>query len=206
MIVNTLRIITVIIAGLVPTVNAELIHANGNVNLVHGTLATNSGSVPISGASDGNTTLVANGQIFTDSHGGATDYFVVEPAGLVFDINLGSAHTLGSVSFWNRAGINGNGVTAFNVVFSTDSIFGNGDDSAVFIFKPTNSGGLQQVFNLTSPVRNAQFARISITNNDYAALEGGDRVGFTEIQFGKSIESPALLQVGEITLSLEKIE
>lgn len=202
-----LRIIAVLITGLETAVSAELIHANGNVKLVHGTLDITSGSPPVSGASDGNTTLSPYGQIFTTSHGElTTDYFVAEPEGLVFDIDLGKVYSLASVSFWNRGAINGNGVTAFKVVFSTDSIFGNGDDSSAFTFKPTNSGGSQQTFNLSSPVKNAQFARVSITDNDSGVLEGGDRVGLTEIQFGKLIETPTLVQVGGIALSLEKAE
>lgn len=204
---NTLRIVTALIAGLGSAVGAELIHASGKVTLVRGTLDPTEGSAPISGASDGNTTLTSSGQIFTTSLGAlTTDYFVGEPGGLVFDIDLGEAYSLGSVSFWNRGGINGNGVTAFKVVFSTDAIFGNADDSAVFMFQPTNSGGAQQTFRLTSQVTNAQFARVSITDNDGGVLEGGDRVGFTEIQFGKAVEVPALLQVGGITLSLEPSE
>jgi len=196
-----------LILSLGVTANAALVHAGGNVTLVSGTVwGTGFGSATEIGASDGNITSTANGQLFTNDPGGfPSDYFTVAPA-IVLDMNLGSAMSLDSISFWNRGAVNANGTTSFNAVFSTDATFGNGDDSAAFAFNPVNTGGTQQDFALGSVVANAQYVRVTIDDNDFGVGLGGDRAAFTEFQFNQVPEpsSTALLGLGGLALILRR--
>ncbi|MGB0775055.1 MAG: hypothetical protein ACPGUY_04370, partial [Akkermansiaceae bacterium] len=179
------------------TVDAALVHAGGNATLVSTTTFDGgAGSASVAGTSDGNTTSTANGQVFTNDPGGfPSDYFAVASA-IIIDLDLGSTMSIDSIAFWNRgAASNGNATRSFNAVFSTDSTFGNGDDSSAFSFNPVNSGGNQQDFALGTTVNNAQFVRITIDDNDFGTFAGGDRVAFTEFQFNAVPEpsSTALL-------------
>jgi hypothetical protein len=205
---NTIRASLALILGLSASANAALISANGNVTLVSTTTVIDGGT--IAGASDVNNSPAANGQVYTNAPGGdGTDYFVeaVQPAEIIFDLDLGSTQNIDAIAFWNRNTTNnGNAVTSFNAVFSTDSTFGNADDSQSFAFNPANNGGGQQDFTLGSVVNNAQYVRITIDDNDYGNAAGGDRVGFTEFQFNVVPEpsSAALLGLGGLALILRR--
>jgi hypothetical protein len=128
-----------------------------------------------------------NGQIYTNDPGGyPSDYFAnADP--IVLDMNLGQTYFIDSIAFWNRGVFNNNSVSSFSAVFSTDSTFGNGDDSSTFTYTPAiGVDGTQQDFALGTTLSNAQFVRITINDNYYDpgnAGAGGDRVNFTEFQF-----------------------
>lgn len=193
--------------------NAALIHAGGDVTLVSATtFDTGIGSSPVTGASDGDTGAGSgnNGQLFTDDPGGfPSDYFVNAPS-IVMDMNLGTVYIIDSISFWNRGSYNANSVSSFSAIFSTDSIFGNGDDSALFSFNPAeNIGGDQQDFALGTTVSDAQYVRITIDDNYFgtpSAGAGGDRTNFSEFQFNAVPEpsSTALLSLGGLALILRR--
>lgn len=184
--------------------SAALIHANGNVTLRSSTIIDSSGG--IAAMSDGNSTFQGNGQVYTnDRNGGTGDYFASGDP-LVADLDLGAVFPIDLIAFWNRGNINGNGTTSFNAIFSADSTFGNGDDSAVFAFNPANNGGEQQNFSLGSVV-NARYVRITVDDNAFdGSGNGGDRVGFTEFQFNNVPEpsSVALLGLGGLALILRR--
>lgn len=179
--------------GLGTVANAGLIDAGGDVTLV--SASTIAGGT-IANASDGS---LANGggygEIYTNDPGGyPSDYFANAPA-FVFDLNLGTATNIDSIAFWSRPGPHNNSVSAFSAVFSTDSTFGNGDDSSAFDFTPDNLGAVQQDLALGTTVTGVQYVRISITDNYFDAgnaAVGGDRLAFTEFQVN-AIPEPATL-------------
>ena len=177
--------------------HAELINANGNVTLVSTTTVFEQGNV--TDASDGNTASTPNGQIYTNAPGGGNaDYFNVA-SDIVFDINLGGLYNIDEVAFWNRGEFNGNSVSSFSTVFSPDSTFGNGNDSGLFNFDPAvNIGGTQQNFSLGTTVIGMQYVRVTIDDNYFGTVPGGDRVNFTEFQFNTVAvpEPSSLLMLG----------
>lgn len=187
------------------TASAALISANGNATLISTDTPLDAGSSAIGAISDGNTALANNGQIFTtDRNGGTGDYFAAGGP-IIVELDLGQAFDIDSISFWNRGNVNGNGVTSFNAVFSSDVTFAT-NNSSVYAFTTANTGGDQQDFALGTVLGGAQYVRIIIDDNGFGNGVGGDRVGFTEFQFNAVPEpsSTALLGLGGLALILRR--
>ncbi|QQL43674.1 PEP-CTERM sorting domain-containing protein [Sulfuriroseicoccus oceanibius] len=201
--------------GLAGAANAALINAidsGGSAALVSTTTVFQQGDVL--DVSDGDVGTIAdygnNGQIFTNDPGaGGGDYFAQAAEAIIFDIDLGNTYAIDAIAFWNRGLYGGNSVRTFTATFSTDSVFGNGDDSQLFTFNAAEGVGPdQQDFDLGTLVSNAQYVQISITDNFFGVngAAGGDRVNFSEFQFNAVPEpsSAALLGLGGLAMILRR--
>ena len=130
-------------------------------------------------------------------NGGAGDYFNPTPTPrprLVFD--LGSAVPLNEISLWGYADTNGNGMTDFNLRFSTDGSFGGVFQSFSGMTQPVTP---RQSFSF--PLVTAQYVELTPTDNLFGvAPPGGDRVGFGEVAF-QVVPEPSTALFGLLGLS-----
>ena len=190
-----LSLIAVALLIFAGNVNAELIQATGVTT--DGTVVSPGG---VAAASDGNTNGPV-GDVYTDKGGTfpepGSDYFI-ENGGvpLLFEFDLGSAYMIDSIAFWNRgSAAHGNSTKNFDVTFSTDATFGNGDDVVGGSFV-ADSISAQQDFAVALGGGSFQYVQISITDNYGGDFAGGDRVAFNEVQFN-TVEASVL---GDVNL------
>lgn len=102
------------------------------------------------------------------------------------EMDLGSVQTVGGFDFFDRLPA-GDKTTAFDLTFSVDSIFGNGDDI---------------VQSYTGSTQSAEFAGISAQYVRYDVVTGTGNLGVSEIQFYAIPEpsSAGLLGLGGLAL------
>jgi len=169
---------------LVPPAQSELVHADGNVTLVAG-----SQYYPVAYASDGNTAS----RWVTDAVGGyPSDYFEYGPIPIII-LDLGSDVSMDIVAFFGYGtdGPHNNCASAFSLRFATETE-GTGGFGTSISYNPTiNPENLSQTTQQNfafGTIITARYIEVTITDNFYEATDpygGGDRVGFSEIQFNE---------------------
>lgn len=174
------------------TANAALVNAGGDVT------TTASQFFPVSRAGDGNTASnwVTNANV--------PDYFTAfGPAVLIFDLQSDQPLTGAAFNAYaTDVNANRNSVSVFSLRFATDAE-GTGAFGSSIAFNPTYnpahiSQSIQQDFLFGQQI-DARYVEMTITDNHYTpGLPGGDRVGFSELQF--IIPDPPIVYSGDTTL------
>jgi hypothetical protein len=173
-----------------PHALAELISAEGNVTLVSGSMY-----YPVSCTSDGNILS----RWATNSPGGyQSDYFEVGPVPVII-LDLGSDTTMSRVAFWGfgTSGPSNSSASRFSLRFAIDAEGPQGVAGSITYtptFYPANLGQtLEQDFDFDRLVT-ARYVEVTVGDNYFDPVRpflGGDRVGLSEIQFGRTLLNKA---------------
>ncbi len=114
------------------------------------------------------------GDFFADS-GGAT---------IVFDLTFDRQYRFSDLVFWGYhfGGANGNEGRRFELAFSNDG--GTSFLPPVIVERPLGSATVANAatLNLGTPL-DANFVRVTVLDNHFGAIGGGDRVGLGELRF-----------------------
>lgn len=121
----------------------------------------------------------------TNAPGGfPADYFAVTNDTVAFDLTLADSYTLESYAHWGYHFNQANGNTASEAVLQFSD-----DGGATFQSSQTVNIALT-TFNASVSVLDsveANFIRITYTDNYFGTARGGDRLGVSEIRFGGTI-------------------
>lgn len=175
--------------------NADLINAGGDVssNVIN--------FFAISNASDGNTT---SSWVTDDPAPAGSGYFVDKPLPTpTLILDLQSDQDIRGAAFWAYAtnvAANRNSVSEFSLRFATDAEgtanFGN---SITYnpTFNPAHiSQSIQQNYFFGQDI-SARYVEMTLTDNHYDGINpGGDRVGFSDLQFFTSFTGDTTLYNG----------
>ena len=191
---------------------AELIHASGNVVATDDdVISTSFGADKASDGINGNNSRYTTHQVDT---GGYFDSVTTNPV-LVFD--LGQNITIDGIAFWAYYNeMHPNSLKGATLRFATDAdVVGDGDvssledllDSANFDFG--NDSSVSYSFDFTAQYLTsadqqdfvfdqqvtARYVEMTMTSN-----YGGNRVGFSEIQFNEAVPEPSALSLAVLGL------
>ena len=133
-----------------------------------------------------------------DTGPGAGDFFADGGVAPVFTIDLGGTYSVTDFVIWGYhfGANNGNHPKNITLEFSTNG--GTSYGSPLGILVP-NAGAFNgaDVVNFSS--RNANFVRMTVTDNYFGSYSGGDRVGISEIRFmGDAIPEPSSFLLGSL--------
>lgn len=124
------------------------------------------------------------------------DYFTTSQPVPVLTLDLGQDRLLSQISIWGYG--QPNSASRFSLRFATSSEGTGGFGSSVAynpVFLPAQQSLTLQDFSFAQNVT-ARYVKMTITDNFYSASNpnaGGDRVGLSEIAFGKPIPEPGSL-------------
>jgi len=139
-----------------------------------------------------NVNFTDNAWTTTDPNGPASDFFSNNTATVIFKFDLGGTFTdIDTFVAWGYhfGTFNGNSASNVTLDFSTDG--GLTVASSQTIAVPFAAAvNLATIVKLT-PV-NANFITMTVNDNHYGDVRGGDRVGISEIRFGSNLTTPVL--------------
>jgi hypothetical protein len=166
----------------------ELIHADGNVTLIEG-----SAYYAVENASDGITT---NFWVTEDPGGYPSDYYEFGPAPIMV-MDLGSDVVIDAVAYWGYFVV-GNSTSEFSLRFATGADgpvgFGTSVTSNPTLYPGPEDNTVQQNLPMGVTVK-ARYVEVTVTDNyfdpDAPPEDGGDRVGFAELQFNTVVPEKA---------------
>lgn len=132
--------------------------------------------------------------------GGSNDYYLsgTTPV-LVFD--LGSVRALTHVALWPYTGqafdASGNSVSQIDLKFSDDLDFSASPLVSLNPAQPANSSGANPGELLAlGGIYSGRYVQLTLTDNFFGALNGGDRVGLGEVRFAAIVPAPLALPAG----------
>lgn len=121
-------------------------------------------------------------------NGGAGDYFDPASGTVVFEMDLGGTFNLTDLVSWpyNFGAANGNTLSAATLEFSTNG--GTSYSSSQNVMIPLNAAMPANANIVPFTPTDANFIRMTVTDNHLEGAPGGDRAGLAEIRFLDSVD------------------
>ena len=120
---------------------------------------------------------------------------------VVFEFDLGAMYNVDSFAAWGyHFGVNnGNSIKEVTLDFSTDGGTTYGSSQAINVDFPS-SPNLATIVDLTAT--NANYIKMTVTDNHFGDAAGGDRVGIAEIRFTSATAVPEPTSLGILGLGV----
>lgn len=131
------------------------------------------------------------------------DYFTTSQPIPRLTLDLGQDRLLSQISIWGYG--HPNGASRFSLLFATGAEGTGAFGTSIAynpVFLPAQQSLTLQDFTFTQNVT-ARYVRMTITDNYYSASNpgaGGDRVGLSEIAFGRAVPEPGALPLVGLAL------
>ncbi len=185
------------------TPNQELtgLNLDNEINIINGNGLSATPTV-------GNVTSVTHDSVSFSSPGnawatidpgpGAGDFFAEGGNAPMFTIDLGGTYSVTDFVIWGYhfGSNNGNHPKNITLEFSTNGGASYGAPLGILV---PNAGAFNSADVVNFSARDANFVRLTVTDNYFGTYSGGDRVGISEIRFmGDAIPEPSSSLLGAV--------